>query len=219
MIRRLPTQRALLRARVVLAALGLLFSLPALLMAASLGTGGPLDPIVSQTRGVARGLDQLDVALSRLESSLTAAGATLEDGRRASTDASNMTAALATAISELSLAANAQVLGVQPFAALAPRFSELATRSQAVASSLTSTASSLGTTRIELSALQADVGDLRDTLRRLGAGSAQRNGTGGPSMLPTRLMLVLLVAWFAASSGLALLGAARDLNDPLPRGS
>jgi hypothetical protein len=214
-IRRLPTHRALLRARAVLAALGLILSMPALLVAVSLGTGGPLDPIGSQTRDVARGLDQLDGALSRIETSLTAAGATLEDGRRVSTDASDMTTALATAMSELSLAASAQVLGVQPFAALAPRFSELATRSHGVASSLTSTASSLGTTRTELSGLQTDVGDLRDTVRRLGAGSAQRDGIGGPSLLATRLLLVLLVAWFATSSGLALLVAARELNEPV----
>jgi hypothetical protein len=199
---------------VVLAAVGLALSLPALLLAPSLGTGGPLDPIGSQTRDVARGLDQLDAALGRVQSSLTAAGATLDNGRRASTDASDMTAAMASAMSELSAAANVQVLGVQPFAALAPRFSELATRSQAVATSLTATAGSLDSTHTELSALQTDVGDLRDTVRNLGTGQAGRNGVGGPSMVATRLLLALLVVWFAASSGVTLLSAARELRGP-----
>ena len=86
MIRRLPTQRALLRARMILAAGGLVLSLPALLMVLSLGTGAPLDPIGSQTRGLSRGVDQLDAALGRLQGSLIAAGATLDDGRKASTE-------------------------------------------------------------------------------------------------------------------------------------
>ena len=62
--------------------------------------------------------------MSRLEFTLEEAGATLDDGRRASTNASDMTSAMAGAMSELSTAAAVQVLGVQPFAALAPRFAE-----------------------------------------------------------------------------------------------
>jgi len=210
-IRRLPSSRSVLRARALLAAVGLALSLPALLVALSLGTGGPLDPIGSQTRALGRGVDQLDAALARVESSLLAAGATLDNGRQASTDASAMTASLATAMSELSAASNVQVLGVAPFAQLAPRFSEIATRSQAVATSLTSTADSLGSTRTQLSSLQTDVGNLRETLRSIGAGNAEQEGFGGPSLLVTRLFLVLLVAWFAASSGVTLLAALREL--------
>ena len=142
---------------------------------------------------------------------LLAAGATLDNGRQASTDASAMTASLATAMSELSAASNVQVLGVAPFGQLAPRFSEIATRSQAVATSLTSTADSLGSTRTQLSSLQTDVGNLRETLRSIGAGKAEQEGFGGPSLLVTRLFLVLLVAWFAASSGVTLLAALREL--------
>src|SRR5207302_1824590 len=110
-----------------------------------------------------------DAALAEVESSLIDASATLDNGRQASTDASAMTASLATAMSELSDASSIQVLGVQPFAQLAPRFSEIAERSQAVASSLTSTADSLGSTRTQLSSLQNDVEDLRTTLHEIGA--------------------------------------------------
>ena len=92
MIRRLPTRRALVRARMILAAAGLVLSVPALLMALSLGTGAPLDPIGSQTRGLSRGIAQLDAALTNLQGSLIAAGASLDNGRQASTDASAMTA-------------------------------------------------------------------------------------------------------------------------------
>jgi hypothetical protein len=215
---RLPTRSSLLQARALLAAAGLVLSLPALLIVLSLGTGGPLDPIGSQARAVERGADQLDAALARVEVSLTAAGTTLDDGRRASTDASAMTASLGNAMSELASASSVQVLGVQPFAQLAPRFSELATRSRAVAASLTSTAASLGTTRTELAALQTDVSDLRETLRGLGAG-AQQDALGGASLVVTRLLLALLVAWFAGASAVALLLALRDLQTHAREGS
>ena len=212
MIPRLPSGPALLRARAVLATVGLALSIPALLVALSLGTGGPLDPIGSQTRALGKGVDQLDAALARVESSLTSASATLDNGRQASTDASAMTASLATAMSDLSAASNVQVLGVQPFAQLAPRFSEIAQRSQAVASSLTSTAVSLGSTRTQLSSLQTDVEGLRTTLREVGAGNAENGGFGGTSLLVTRLLLALLVAWFVASSAVNLLTALRELR-------
>ena len=204
MIRRLPTRRALVRARMILAAAGLVLSVPALLMALSLGTGAPLDPIGSQTRGLSRGIAQLDAALTNLQGSLIAAGASLDNGRQASTDASAMTASLATAMSELSAASSVQVLGLQPFAQLAPRFLELATRSPAVALSLSSTADSLGSTRAELTALQADVGALRDTLGQV--------GPGAPSLLATRLLLALLVVWVGTTSGVTLLTALRELR-------
>ena len=123
-----------------------------------------------------------------------------------------MTASMATAMSELSSAAGVQVFGVQPFAALAPRFSELAARSQDVAASLASTADSLGTTRARLTALQTDVGGLRDTLHSLGAGNGEPDRLGGPSLVVTRLLLVLIVAWVGASSGVALLAAIRELG-------
>jgi len=213
---RLPSGHALLRARVILAALGLALSLPALFVALSLGTGGPLDPIGSQTRALGKGVDQLDTALAHLESSLTAASATLDNGRQASTDASSMTASLATAMSDLSAASAVQVLGVEPFAQLAPRFAEIAQRSQAVASSMTSTADSLGGTRTQLSSLQADVENLRTTLREVGAGNAEQGGFGGPSLLATRLLLALLVAWFAATSAVNLLVVARELRGGPP---
>ena len=212
MIRRLPSGRALLRARALLAGVGLALSLPALLVALSLGTGGPLDPIGSQSRAVGKGVDQLDAALAQVESSLTAASGTLDNGRQASTDASGMTAALATAMSQLADASSVQVLGVQPFAQLAPRFSEISQRSQAVATSLTSTADSLGSTRTQLSSLQTDVEDLRGTLREIGAGNAENGGFGGPSLLAARLLLALLVVWFAASSAVNLLTAMRELR-------
>jgi hypothetical protein len=211
-ISRLPSGPALVKARALSAAAGLALSLPALLVALSLGTGGPLDPIGPQSRAFGRGVDQLDSALSRVESSLTAASDTLNNGRQASTDASGMTASLATAMSDLADASNVQVLGVQPFAQLAPRFAEIAQRSKAVATSLTSTADSLGSTRIQLSALQADVGDLRATLRDIGAGSAAEGGFGGPSLVATRMLLALLVVWFAASSAINLLTAIRELS-------
>jgi len=218
-IRRLPSGRALLRARALLAAVGLALSLPALLVALSLGTGGPLDPVGSQTRAVGKGVDQLDAALAEVESSLIDASATLDNGRQASTDASAMIASLATAMSELSDASNIQVLGVQPFAQLAPRFSEIAQRSGAVASSLTSTADSLGSTRTQLSSLQNDVEDLRTTLHDIGAGNAEQGGFGGPSLLATRLLLALLVAWFAASSAVNVLTASRELRGDPPADS
>jgi hypothetical protein len=198
-----------------LAAFGLALSLPALFVALSLGTGGPFDPIGSQTRGVSRGLDQLDAALDRVESSLTAAAATLDQGRRASLDASGVTAELATAMSELSAASSVEVFGVQPFAPIAPRFSEIATRSQALASSLTGTAGSLEDTRTQLTGLRTDVGDLRSSVQELGGGQP---AIGGPSLLITRLLLALLVLWLAASSAVGLVSALRELRE-LPRRS
>lgn len=209
---RLPSGGALLRARAALAAIGLALSVPALLVALSLGSGGPFDPIGSQTRALAKGVDQLDIALAHLGLSLAAAGATLDNGRQTSSDASAMTASLARAMSDLSVASNFQVLGVQPFAQLAPRFSDIAQRSQAVATSLSSTADSLASTRTQLSSLQTDVEDLRATLREVGAGNAEQGGFGGPSLLSTHILLALLVAWFAASSAVNLLTAARELG-------
>ena len=196
-----------------MAATGLALSLPAVLVALSLGSGGPFDPIGSQTRAFGKGVDQLDTALAHVDSSLSAAGGTLDNGRQASADASAMTASLANAMSELSAASNIQVLGVQPFAQLAPRFSEISQRSQAVATSLTSTADSLAGTRTELSSLQTDVEDLRVTLREIGAGNAENGGVGGASLLVTRLLLALLVVWFAASSAVNLLYVMREFRE------
>ncbi len=214
MIQRPPT-RGVLLARVVLGVLGILISIPAIGVALSIGTGGPLDPVGFQTRDLSQSLDQVETALTRVQSSLGAAGSTLDDAQETATNAAQMTDSLGSAMSDLATASSLQVLGIQPFAGLAPRFRQIATRSAAVADSLRSTASDLGTSRSELNTLTTQVTRLATLAGRLSNGG---QGLGGPSIVLARLLLALFFAWLGATAGLSVAEAWPQLRRTSPSG-
>jgi preprotein translocase subunit SecG len=51
------------------------------------------------------------------------------------------------------------------------------------------------------------------TLREIGAGNAENGGVGGASLFVTRLLLALVVLWFAASSAVSLLSVMREFRE------
>jgi len=209
-----PPARGVLLARMVLGVLGILISIPAIGVALSIGTGGPLDPVGFQTRDLSQSLDQVETALTRVQSSLGAAGSTLDDAQATATNAAQMTDSLGSAMSDLATASSLQVLGIQPFAGLAPRFRQIATRAAAVADSLRSTASDLGTSRSELNTLTSEVTRLATLAGRLSGRGGQ--GLGGPSIVLARLLLALFFAWLGATAGLSVAEAWPQLRRTSP---
>jgi hypothetical protein len=207
---RLPSERRLAQARIAVAAIGLVLTLVAIPPVLSIGTGGPLDPVGSVSRNLTRGLEEMSSALDGLGRSLASATTTLDGAQGSVTNAADVSASLAQAMDDLAAASGAQVLGVQPFAALAPRFSELATRSQALAASLRTTGTSLDASRGELDQLRTRVSELQTTLDELrGEGSGVFEGA---SLGAGRVLLALLLAWLAATAALALIGSLRQLR-------
>ncbi len=210
MIRPQPA-RGLLVARAVLGVIGLLLTIPAIAVVLSLGTGGPLDPIGSQTRAVSRTLDEVERALVRVRTSMDSAGTTLDDARDTAGSAAGMTDALSQAMADLATASGVAVLGVKPFGSLGPRFRELATRAGAVADALRTTATNLGASRADLDALAGEVTSLAALARRIGG---DQSAGGGASLAIARTLLALLMAWMAATAGLSAVEARRLLTLP-----
>ena len=207
--------RGLLLTRAVLGALGVILTIPGIVVVLSLGTGGPLDPVGSQARALNRSITQVSAALVRVQSSLDSAGATLDEAQTTAGDAAEMTDALAAAMDDLASASGVQVLGIQPFATLVPRFSELSTRATAVAGALRSTGKNLGTSRKDLDALARQVTSLATLAGRLAGG---QDGGGGALIL-ARFLLALLLAWMGATAALSFLEARRQLRPVVPRAS
>jgi hypothetical protein len=204
-----PPTRNLLVARAVLGVIGLLLTIPAIGVVLSMGTGGPLDPIGSQTRAVSRTLDEVERALSRVRATMHSAGTTLDDARTTAGSAAGMTDALSQAMADLATASGVEVLGVKPFGSLGPRFSELATRATAVADALRTTATNLGTSRTDLDALAGEVTSLAALTGRIGGDQA---GGASGSLVIARILLALLLAWMAATAGLSVIEARRQLR-------
>jgi hypothetical protein len=209
---RLPSALALLRARLALGVIGLVLTLPAIPLALSLGTGGPLDPVGPATRDLARALDRMDAALSRVQAALVSAGGTLDGARASLADGASASTSLSTAMDDLASASSVEFLGVRPFAGVAPRFSELAERARALATSLQSTQDAVVASRTDLDRLQQEVSGLADALHELGAGQAQQQGIGGLSSWAGRFFAAALLAWLAAVSAVWLVDSLRLLR-------
>jgi hypothetical protein len=196
--------------RVILGALGLILTIPALVVTLSIGTGSALDPLASATRDLTDGMDRLGATLEHVDSSLRSAEATLKDAQGSATNAASVTASLGTAMSDLADAADLRVFGTQPFAPLIPQFSQLATRSAALAVSLRSTGTSLGSSRAELLALHDDIAALAQLARRLSPST--NDGNGDPRLVVLRVMASGLLAWLAALAALMLFDARRGMR-------
>lgn len=207
---RLPGERALARWRMVVGLAGLLLTLGAIPVAASVGSGGPLDPMGSIVLRLHAGLDGTSSALVAVGSSLASATGTLDGAGRSLSDAATVSSSLGQAMDDLAAASTDQVLGIQPFAGLAPRFRDLADRSRSLASSLQATGASVGSARIDLDGLRARVAQLRVTVDDLRAETAA--GFGGGSLAIGRVALMLLLAWLAATAALSVIGSARTLR-------
>jgi hypothetical protein len=195
--------------RAILGAVGLIITIPALVVTLSIGTGGPLDLLGSATRDLTSGIDRLGATLERVDSSLRSAEATLKDAQSSATNAAEVTASLGTAMSNLADAADLRVLGTQPFAPLIPQFTELAKRSAALAVSLRSTGTSLQGSRADLVALHDDVAALAVLARRLGQTA---DGSGDLRLMAVRVVASLLLAWLAALAALMLFDARRGIS-------
>jgi hypothetical protein len=207
---KLPNGVAMVRARMALGAIGLVLTLPAIPAALSLGTGGPLDPVGSETRALASALDRTYASLSRVQAALVSAGGALEGADASLADGASVSTSLSTAMADLASASGVQFLGVQPFAGLAPRFDELAVRAQALATSLQTTQRSVAASRTDLGRLQQEVSSLGQALHDLGAGRARQEGFGGASLPVARLYAAGLLAWLAALSAVWLINALRQ---------
>lgn len=187
----------------------MVLTVAALAAALSLGTGGPLDPLGGLARDANQALDRIDASLQAAQRSLTSAQATLDGAQSSVADASSVSGSLSSSMNALADASGAQVLGIQPFAALAPRFRELATNSASLARSLDTTQASIGTSRGDLARLSADLSDLSRTLSRLGADAEHGSQAGGGSALALRLLLAGVLTWLAATAALSLADAWR----------
>ena len=211
-------KRRWLGVRVAVAGAGVVLTLAALLATLSVGTGGPLDPIGGLSRDVNTGLDQIDASLAQARASLASAQDTLDAARSSVVDASSTSASMSSSMNALADASGVQVLGVQPFAGLAPRFRELATNSAAMASSLDTTQGSIGASRTELGRLSDDLRKLSGTLSRLGADAEHGSQAGGGSALVLRLLIGGVLLWLAATAALQLTDAWRAWKGltPLP---
>jgi len=196
--------------RAILGALGLILTIPALVVTLSIGTGGPLDPLASATRDLTGGMDRLGATLEHVDSSLRSAEATLKDAQASATNAAGVTASLGTAMSDLADAADLRVFGTQPFAPLIPQFTELATRSAALAVSLRSTGMSLAGSRAELVALHDDIAALAQLARRLSPSA--NGGSSDPRLVVLRIIASGLLAWLAAIAALMLFDARRGMR-------
>ena len=196
--------------RVILGVVGLILTIPAIVVTLSIGTGSALDPLATATRDLTDGMDRLGATLEHVDSSLRSAEATLKDAQGSATNAASVTASLGTAMSDLADAADLRVFGTQPFAPLIPQFTQLATRSAALSVSLRSTGTSLGGSRAELLALHDDIAALAQLARRLSPST--NGGNGDPRLVVLRVMASGLLAWLAALAALMLFDARRGMR-------
>jgi hypothetical protein len=197
--------------RALLGAVGLILTVPALVVTISIGSGGPLDPLGSTATDVTNGMRQIAATLDRVEASLRSAEATLKGAQSSATDAASVTKSLGTAMADLADAADLRVLGTQPFAPLIPQFTELSKRSAALSVSLAATGTSMASSRADLVALHDDVGALADVARRL---NGEAGGSPAANLVAVRVVASLLLAWLAALAALMLFDARRGARLP-----
>jgi hypothetical protein len=198
--------------RAILGVLGLILTIPALIVTLSVGTGGPFDLLGSTAADVRDGIGRIAATLDRVDASLRSAEATLKGAQASATDAASVTKSLGTAMANLADAADLRVLGTQPFAPLIPQFTELSKRSAALSTSLATTGTSLGSSRADLAALHDDVAALADLARSLNRAA---DGSAAAKLIALRVVTSLLLAWLAALAALMLFDARRGV--PLPK--
>jgi hypothetical protein len=205
-----PARPRILLARAVLGVMGVLLTVPAIPVALSLGTGGPLDPFGSEVRALDDALSQAGSALARVDGTLTEAGSTVQEAQGTATDTADLVTALGSAMAAMADASDVNVFGIRPFSSLVPRFKAIATQATAVARSLKRAAVSLGTSRSDLAALGEEVTSLAATAQRLE--QRARNGIGGTRLAIGRILLAVLLGWMAATAALSAIEAITRLR-------
>ena len=163
-----------------------LLALVAFLVVGALGAlGGAAASLEDQRVRLVALIEPTAHALDRSATTAENAGASLEASAGAARDAAAMTAELAAAMDSMATAAQLEVFGLRPFAALADDLSNVATRSRTLATDLETTATALELNVVDSEAMAADlrtlVGELEAMRVQLGV-----TETGGECGRATR---------------------------------
>lgn len=153
-------------------------------------------------------LDPTEAVLLRSAGTAENAGASLEVSARSARDAAELTTQLATAMDQMAVAAQLDVFGVRPFAALGDALIGVAMRSRTLAEDLVTTATALDANVEDSRATAADLRELATDLAalrtELGAVDTAAGGAGlGGGLDATtaiaiaRIVLLGLLAWLA----------------------
>ncbi|HEX5589893.1 MAG TPA: hypothetical protein VFX65_06355 [Candidatus Limnocylindrales bacterium] len=204
-----PARRRMGRALLSFGIAGLvLVTLGAVLVVGSLGAvydaAGSLD---DQRARVVALLDPTEAVLLRSAGTAENAGTSLEASARSARDAAELTTQLATAMDQMAAAAQLDVFGLRPFAALGDELSGVATRSRTLAADLVTTAAALDANVEDSRATAADLRELADDLAalrtELGAVDAEAGGaaSGGvdvtTAIAVARIVLLGILGWLA----------------------
>jgi hypothetical protein len=162
------------------------------------------DRLVADQARLTATLDRLTVTIDKLATSTDHAGATLQSSSALVTEAGLVLRDAAAATEALSQGLNFNVLGQQPLAGAATRFHDLAGRISVFADGTGTLASNLGTNAADLADLAdrtREIGaDVRDLSARLSA--FDRTGQIVNLIIGGILLGGLLVAWVAVAAAL-----------------
>jgi hypothetical protein len=178
-------------ARTLLGIIGLAVLLPALAVAASLGTGGPLDPLTGPVKEVGRTLESSRAALREVQAGIVSADTSLSRAEAGARDGAGLAADVAATMDAMAGAAGVQVLGIAPFAPLVPQLSRTADQARRLSGSLGATADALASERTDMAAVASSTARLIASLDSVGQAEED-------SAVPARLALVGVLGWLAA---------------------
>lgn len=192
-----------------------------LVIAGFQGLAGTVETLQAGTPGglaqrldrVAMSLDQAQLALASIDTTLDSTAQSARDGQRLGTS-------LASSLRALSTALDVEVLGSRPFADAGDQFRTVAADADALAGDLEITAGGLDANRVALQGLANEVADLRTEVTELrdelAASSSSDAGTGGLAPTTTiglaEVVLVALLAWFAVPALVASTVGVRRLR-------
>jgi hypothetical protein len=161
-------------------------------------------------------------ALSDAADSASRAGASLTEASDASRRAADLTGRMASSFDSLAGLGSLDIFGSRPFAGFTSQFTDVAAQSRALASDLTSTADALTTNVADSEAVASDLRTLAGRLRQLETSVQGSGGPGGSSGLPvalTQVVVIGLLAWFAAIALASIwLGLRLARNRPIRLG-